>query len=168
MDLKDNYNVNASEWYWLENNQFALFSLEMLPNSTYVVSVEADITLQSSAYNFTFAYCIGSARSWDGNTHQVIQMDFRNHTNLLEHGFLRDIYENLTVEDETETIRWDFLLSELDDNYITFWVAQHEATSYEQDPFSNPLDIVLASFFIIVLPVVVFSAYCIKTKDETP
>ncbi len=164
-DLSETYDFNASEWLWLSSNQFALFSLEMPPNSTRVVSVKADITLHSNTHNFTFAYCIGSARSWDGNTHQVIQMDFRNHTNLLEHGFQPENYENLMGENETKTIRWDFLISELDDNYVAFWASQYEITSYEQDPFSNPLHIVLVVFFTIVLPVVIFSAYCIKTKD---
>jgi hypothetical protein len=165
VELMDTYDVNVSKWGWLDSNQFALFSLEMPPNSTYIVSVEADIALHSSAHNFAFAYCIGSARSWDGNTHQVIQMDFKNHTNLLEHGFLPENYEDLTVENETEAIRWDFLISELDENYVTFWAAQHEAPTYERGPFSNPLHIVLAALFIIVLPIVAFSAYCIKTKD---
>jgi len=168
VELVDTYDVNASKWQWLDNNQFALFSLEMPPNSTCVVSVEADITLHSSAHDFAFAYCIGSARSWDGNTHQVIQMNFKNHTNLLEHGFLPENHEDLTVGNETETIRWDFLISELDDNYVTFWAAQHEVITYEPDQFSNPLHIILAAFFIIVLPIVTFGAFCIKTKAQTP
>ena len=87
-DLLETYEFDASEWLWLGSNQFALFSLEMPPNSTLVVSVEADITFHSNANRFTFAYCIGSARSWDGNTHQAIQMDFRDNANLVEHGFL--------------------------------------------------------------------------------
>lgn len=168
VELMDTYDINASEWQWLDNNQFALFSLEMPPNSTCVVNVEADITLHSSAHDFAFAYCIGSARSWDGNTHQVIQMDFKNHMNLLEHGFLPENYEVRTVENETEAIRWDFLISELDDNYVTFWAAQHEIFTYESDQFSNPLHIILAAFFIIVLPIVTFGAFCIKTKAQAP
>jgi hypothetical protein len=139
----------------------------MPPNSTCIVSVEADITLHSSAHDFEFAYCIGSARSWDGNTHQVIQLDFKNHANLLEHGFLPENYEDLTVENETETIRWDFLISELEDNYVTFWAAQHTPITYEPDQFSDPLHIILAAFFIIVLPIVTFGAFCIKTKAQT-
>jgi len=164
-DLLDTYDFDASDWLWLGSNQFAIFSLEMPPNSTLVVSVEADITLHSNAHNFTFAYCIGSARSWDGNTHQVIQMDLTNHANLLEHGFEPENYEDLMVENETETIRWEFLISELDDNYVTFWAAQYEVSTYKPDPFSNPLHIVLAVFFTIVLPIIIFSAYYIKTKD---
>ena len=167
-DILETYDFDASDWLWLASNQFAVFSLEMPPNSTRVVNVEADITLHSYAHDFTFAYCIGSARSWDGNTHQVIQMDFKNNANLLEHGFQPENYEDLMVDNETETIRWEFLISELDDNYVTFWASQYENTSYEPDSYSNPLHIVLAAFFTIVLPIVIFSAYCIKTKDQTP
>ena len=166
-DLLETYDFNASEWLWLGSNRFALFSLEMPPNSTLVVGVEADITFHSNANRFTFAYCIGSARSWDGNTHQVIQMDFRDNANLVKHGFQPENYENIEVENETETIRWDFLITELDDNYVTFWGSHYETTSIEQGPFSNPLHAVLAVFFTIVLPLVIFSVYCIKTKDQT-
>lgn len=167
-DLLETYDFDASDWLWLGSNQFAVFSLEMLPNSTRVVNVEADITLHSYGHNFTFAYCMGSARSWDGNTHQVIQMEFTNHANLLEHGFHPENYEDIMVENETETIRWEFLISELDDNYVTFWAVQHEVSTYERDPFSNPLHVVIVAICAIVLPVVIFSAYYIKTKDQTP
>ena len=44
-------------------------------------------------------------------------------------------------------------------------LRRNEAPTYERGPFSNPLHIVLAALFIIVLPIVAFSAYCIKTKD---
>jgi len=92
-------------------------------------------------------------------------MDFRDNANLVEHGFQPENYEDIKAENETETVRWEFLISELDDNYVTFWASHHETTSYEQDPFSNSLHIVLAVFFTIVLPIVIFTAYCIKTKN---
>jgi hypothetical protein len=118
------FSLDAIEWGFIHHCAFALFNFTAENNTNYCIDVETSFTIISTAFDFRLEYIVGTARSWDGNTHETVRMNIRNEAEILGYGFFPEI--NLVSEGDNESGQaiWDFDISEFEYNRIYFTAHQ--------------------------------------------
>ena len=128
----DRFSLDASEWTFLYHCAFALVNLTARNNTNYCIDVETSFTIISTAFDFTLEYIVGTARSWDGNTHEIVRMNIRNEAEILGYRFFPDI--NLASEGDNESGQaiWEFDINEFEYNRVSLFVNQKKHPDYHR------------------------------------
>jgi hypothetical protein len=137
---------------WLTRVKYAVFNLEMQANLT------ANLTVFSSqAYSclyvnqFVYSYIIASARTFEGNTHEIVHMKLVETVPFLNVSFLPDSYLTLIKNGIQSDAVWDFNVSEFGDNSVQMFGVIKE---YQGVPRPvNYVEIYFAAAVIVVIAV---------------
>jgi len=144
------FSLDTSEWRFLYHCTFALFNLTARNNTNYCIDVETSFTIISTAFDFTLEYIVGTARSWDGNTHEIVRMNIRNEAEILGYRFFPDI--NLVSEGDNESGQaiWEFDINEFEYNRVYFTVNQKKHPDHHR-VIPLPQFIILSALAVIVV-----------------
>ena len=149
------FSLNATEWTYIYHCAFALFSFTVENYTNYCIDVKASFTIISTAFDFELEYVVGTARSWDGNTHETVRMDIQNEAEILGYDFFPDI--NLASEGDNESGQaiWEFDISEFEYDHVFCIVNQKKHPDYHR-PYNNdvpptPFDFLSALAAIVIL-----------------
>jgi hypothetical protein len=137
---------------WLTQVKYAVFSLEMQANLTANLIVASSQVYSSSYINeFVYSYVIASARTFEGNTHEIVHMNLVETVPFLNVSFLPDSYLTLTKNGMQSDAIWDLNVSEFGDNSVQMFAVIRE---YQGGPRPvNHIEILFAAAVIVVIAV---------------
>lgn len=89
--------TDITDWGWIKDHNFATFNLTFIENTPKLleVSVVSSVDFEGASGYMTycgFSYCVGSAYSWEGMTHEIITMEVKGIENKTER-FGDDVHE---------------------------------------------------------------------------
>lgn len=140
------YTLNSTELSgtWIESAEFALFSYEMQAAKTYVVRVTTPAYPMQSNNYASFSYIIASAKTFQGQTHQTVEIHVIEETPFEEFSFQPVTYLTESTNGTGTTAFWDLVINQNTDiNSIDF-----SATIKRYTPF-RPFPIQLVEFIIV-------------------
>ncbi|MCK4484768.1 MAG: hypothetical protein KAU89_08080 [Candidatus Thorarchaeota archaeon] len=145
------FSLDATEWRFIHHCAFALLNLTAGNNTNYCIDVETSFTIISTAFDFRLEYIVGTARSWDGNTHEIVRMNIRNEAEILGYGFFPDI--NLVSEGDNESGQaiWEFDISEFEYDRVYFTVNQKKHPDGHRVVLPTPFAFLSALAVIVIL-----------------
>lgn len=113
----------GEEWRWLHDHRFVVFNISYQAGELHVLKVNKTMLMWGGDV-FYFNYIVGTARSWIGNTHEIVKMHLYNYSSLLSYSFSSETWLNVTKHDNFVNATWDFTINEFDSNFIEFY-AKH-------------------------------------------
>jgi hypothetical protein len=142
---------------WLEEAQYAVFNIELQANSTSIISVTSSTSQVWSYVNWVgYNYIVASARTFEGDTHEVVHMELIEESPFLNVSFWPNSCLTLTKEGIQTDAIWDFNVSEFQDDTVSM-----HATVQEYHGSGKPinLDWLFLSIEIIVIIAIVVILY---------
>jgi len=142
---------------WLEEAQYAVFNIELQANSTSIVSVTSSTSQGWSYVNWVgYNYVVASARTFEGDTHEVVHMQLIEESPFLNVSFWPNSCLTLTKEGTQTDAIWDFNVSEFQDDTVSM-----RATVQEYHGSGQPinLDWLFLSIEIIAITAIVVILY---------
>ena len=115
----------GEEWSWLHDHRFVVFNVSYQAGELHVLKVNKTMRMWGGEV-FYFNYIVGSARSWIGNTHEIVKMHLHNYSSLLKYSFSPDTCLNVTKNESFVNATWEFTINEFDSNLLEFY-AKHYA-----------------------------------------
>ncbi len=126
----DNLGWNASEYEdivddgdWLTESAYAVFNVELLANSSIIIEVEAEAVFICRANYLSIQYIVGSARTFDSNTHQIVNVTIIENAPLAIADdtiyFIPGRYARVYPHGDITNIIWDFSISDFTYNSIS-------------------------------------------------
>ncbi|TFH04134.1 MAG: hypothetical protein E4H14_15395 [Candidatus Thorarchaeota archaeon] len=163
------------DWGFLEDNELVLFNVTHLAHSAATVKVNTDIKVNSATDIFTFDYCVGTARAWNGSTTEEVRIQLYNTSLYKGNWFIHD--NSLTVTQGSDMITgfWYLNSDSFSGNYVGVSITQKQwpyttttttttttsnQTDTQTDQLAQTVSIVLAisaCVSVIVIVIVVFS-----------
>ncbi|MBY8998638.1 MAG: hypothetical protein KGD60_12990 [Candidatus Thorarchaeota archaeon] len=148
---------DIAEWGWMEDHHFAAFNLSFVENSPIMLEVKGSSSLGITG-NYEFRYCVGSAYSWHGVTHEIITIDVKGMENrsvrygddIYVHefaGFFPEIGLTTTQNQTWKSAVWDLTIQG-DDFEIT-----HVGFGGQSYSYWDPLMIQIQELALIIIPV---------------
>ena len=113
-------------WGFMLDNQFVLFNITLQAHHAATVKVNTNTTMSSGADIFDFDYCVGTARAWNGDTLEEVQIQLLNTTQYLEASFQPQ--ESLTVTQEVDktTGVWNLDFSSFSEDSVGVSISQKQ------------------------------------------
>jgi len=163
-EFKSIYDLNQTDWSYVTYCYFALFNFSINSVEPAVVEVLAHFSSHSSGHNFYFDYIVDTARRWEGNTHEIVQVEFHRAdvTDIIECRYYPTNNSEFTGDDYSSVTIWDFTIQEFPFDKVQFIVQQQEYPVYHR-PFPNP-DLYLISIATITVLLLVVSAIIYRSK----
>lgn len=168
---------DVADWGWIYNHHFVTFNLSLIENTPKILDVFAASSFGVGAplgfieYS-SFRYCVGSAYSWSGPTHEIITMEvkdiesrsFRIGDSVYDwefSGFYPADGLTETWNQTWATAVWDLTLQDGDLEIIT-----HVGFGGKYSGYSDPLiDVGLLSLILVpVAGVIVGGVYFAKRR----
>ncbi len=156
---------DVADWGWIYNHRFATFNLSFIENTPKILEVFAVSSFSVGAPLYyieysSFRYCVGSAYSWSGTTHEIITMEvkdiesrsFRIGENVYDwefSGFFPADGLTETWNQTWATAVWNLTLQDSDFEIIT-----HVGFGGNYYAYSDPLGYYVGQFALILIPVV--------------
>lgn len=139
----------------LQYIDFALFDIELTANTTLVLSTVSGSIFSTSMDRFSYEYIVGSARTFEGNTIEQVQMHVVEEVPFLSKSFGPN--ESLTItENGIETdATWNLNMTEFSLNKVVFGADVYTYVDWRPT---------LVWVAIIVVPVMLYVA--IRTKKS--
>jgi len=152
-EFKSKYNLNQTDWYLVSDCEFALFNFSINSENPIVVDVFASFSSFSTGHEFIFEYVVDTARRWEGDTHEIIglQFDRDDETEIIEYGFWPESNYVLTGGNYSALLTWDFLIHDFEYDRVNFVVQQREYPVYRHVYPPNPYYLELAILSVLVL-----------------
>lgn len=129
-DLMVNTSLYLEEDYeWLEFEQgaltFATFNATVSANTTLFLEVQGAIESIVRTDVFEFSYCVGTGRTWSGNTHETVQITVEEYTQYLHIMFLPNSSLIESRNDDIARGMWTLNLSDFQENYVCVQCTQY-------------------------------------------
>jgi hypothetical protein len=145
--------------YWLLNANYAIFDIELQANVTKDITVISTTSQDLNVNSIEYTYIIASARTFEGDTHETVQIQLIENTPFLGFQFSPDINLNITTDGICTNAIWDFNVSEFGDVSVRL-----HAEVNEYQPHYPPIDLFWILFdvgviAIILVPVVAKIVY---------
>ena len=133
----------------------AAFNFTIDSGEPLFIDVIIDFTTYSHAHDFAFDYIVDTARGWEGDTHEIVKIDFTREldTNIIEYRFYPDESVSFSGDNYTANVTWDFHISGFDQPRVTFIVQQQEHPTYHRSLPPEPFIAIIAA---VILTAVVF------------
>ena len=135
---------------WVEDADYAVFNMELLANSTTIISAISNTSQELSVNGVAYHYTIASARTFEGNTHEIVHMQLIEETSFLSVQFSPDSHLTLLEEGIQTDAIWDFNVSEFgfDTVCMSAMVSYYHGSG---PPDYLPLVIISAGLITIVV-----------------
>ncbi len=150
-------------WGFLLDNQFVLFNITLEAFTAATIKVNTNVILSSGSDVFYFDYCVGTARAWNGDTIEDLQIQLFNTTQYLGNSFQPQ--ESLTVTQEIDktTGVWNLDFTSFTDDMIGVTISQKRwpytttttFTTTNQSPLTQPMLLVVGAGAVVVLIVAI-------------
>ena len=113
-------------WGFMIDNQFVLFNITLQAYHAVTVKVNTTATMSSDADVFDFEYCVGTARAWNGDTLEEVQIQLLNTTQYLGNSFQPQ--ESLTIAQEVDktTGVWNLDFSSFSEDRVGVSISQKQ------------------------------------------
>ena len=113
-------------WGFMKDNQFVLFNITLQAYHAVTVKVNTNAIMSSDADIFDFDYCVGTARAWNGDTLEEVQIQLLNTTQYLGTSFQPQ--ESLTVVQEVDktTGVWNLDFSSFSEDMVGVSISQKQ------------------------------------------
>lgn len=112
--------LHEASWLWLNTSEYAVFDVELVEAVPINVTVASTVINPASSHSFTFTYTVGSARTFDGDTHQRVHARIIEEKPLISLSCWPIEFLENTTENGTTDLTWDFNISEFSLNEVSF------------------------------------------------
>lgn len=166
-DFKIWYDLNQTDWQYVMDCDFALFNFSIDSVDPIVVDVFVSFSSISVGHEFIFEYIVDTARRWEGETHETIQLQFNrdNETEIIEYRYQPDSNLDFSGNNYSAALTWDFFIHDFEYDRVSFIVQQRQYPVYDHYYPPNPRDLILAIGTVVVL-VVVGSTIVVKRQHH--
>lgn len=96
---------------WVESAEYDVFNMEMQANSTAIILVTSSTAQTLDVDGVEYEYVIASARTFEGDTHEIVHIQLVEETPFLSVQFSPVSYLTLTEEGKHTDAIWDFNVS---------------------------------------------------------
>ena len=162
-EFKSQYNLNQTNWEYIDDCSFALFNFSINAEQTTEVRVNTRFITSSTGHDFYFDYIIDTARRWEGNTHEIVKIGFQkaNDTEIIKYSYSPENNSEFTGDEYSANITWDFTIHEFPYDRVRFQVQQKEYPKYH-----SALDSWIRAIFNITTSIVIvlFICYLIRRR----
>ena len=131
-EFRDGYDVNQTEWGYLDDCYFALFNFSIISNEPLLIGVVTDFEVYSPGHEYIFQYIVDTARAWEGDTHETVIIDFTRDLDTQIIRYYQSPNDSLDFfgTNYTASMIWDFDISDFLHDRVTFGVQQREYPIY--------------------------------------
>ncbi len=153
-EFKSKYDLNQTDWENVNDCSFALFNFSVNSEQPTNVNVVTCFTSHSSGHDFVFEYIVDTARRWEGNTHEIVQIEFHrsNDTEIIGYGYDPEDDADFTGDDNLAIVTWDFTIQEFPYDRVRFTVQQQKHPVYNRViPIHDIIPIIIATTIVLVL-----------------
>lgn len=160
-DMEDEIDFSGT---WVLDASFAVFNASFQGGEPVHISIKTHHSLNDIVHEYSFDYIVGSARSFDGQTHQIVHMQLNETEPFLSVDFIPQEYLTLwTDADSLSHALWDFVVQETEINHVTMCgvaAKYHGSSSLYLSIWILPITIVTATIILIVLKKRYLAQYC--------
>lgn len=155
-DFKIWYDLNQTDWQYVMDCDFALFNFSIDSVNPIVADVFASFSSFSVGHAFIFEYIVDTARRWEGDTHETIQLQFNrdNETEIIEYRYQPDSNLDFSGNNYSAALTWDFSIHDFEYDRVSFIVQQRQYPVYHHVWPPTPRDLMLVIGTVVVIVVV--------------
>lgn len=121
-EIQDNMNQELHDVISLfDELNIALFNATLSNNTENKLEVTADFFIQTSyEVILNFSYCVGSARTWESDTHEIVSISVVE-PDVFQNPSFKPL-QSLSVQNEASLLvgEWDIEISEFEYNIVSF------------------------------------------------
>lgn len=112
--IDNGYVLNSTELggTWIESAEFVMFHHEMQVGETYDVRLTTTAFPMISNNYASFSYIIGSAKTFQGQTHQTVEMHVVEEKEFVSFSFHPDDFLTETTNSSGTTAVWDLVINQ--------------------------------------------------------
>ncbi|MFW9848603.1 MAG: hypothetical protein ACFFF4_05650 [Candidatus Thorarchaeota archaeon] len=150
------YGSSLNDWLYSSNLLFATFNRSLQVNETLLLEVIANLYTIAKTDEYRFSYCVGTGRTWSGNSHERIRFEIKNYNQYLECRFFPSSSLSKTTSGTSLIGQWDLELSEFEEDYIGVTCVQYDWNLSAPDYFFlflfrfGPIILILILIVVIV------------------
>jgi hypothetical protein len=139
-DFKFRYDSNQTDWDKVDDCDFAAFNFSIDAAEPIFIDVNIEFTTDSQAHDFVFDYIVDTARGWEGDTHEIVNIDFKRDidTEIIRYSWYPNDSLVVMGNNYTADVTWDFHISSFQYDRVTFIVQQQEHPTYHGSLPPNP------------------------------
>jgi hypothetical protein len=151
-EFKSTYDLNQTDWDYVWDCDFALFNFSIDSENQIVVNIFASFSSISGGHEFIFEYIVDTARRWEGDTHEIIRMQFNrdNDTEIIDYWYAPDSYLVVSGNNYSALLTWDFSIHDFDRDRVSFVVQQKEFPVYHHYFPPDPRSLILLSGLVVL------------------
>ncbi len=164
-EFKEDYDFNQTDWDKVDDCYFALFNFSINSEEPLLIDVASDFEVWSPGHDFIFEYIVDTARAWEGDTHEIVWIDFTRglDTQILGYRYYPNDSLDFFGTNYTASMIWDFNISNFLHDRVTFAVQQQEHPKYNPPPPQIPF--IWISMMVIVT-ILVGTAICLRRRNR--
>jgi hypothetical protein len=127
-EFKSKYDVNQTEWYYVNDCNFAEFNFSIGSEDPIIVDVFTSFSSTSVGHEFMFDYIVDTARQWENNTHETVrfQFDRDNDTEIIDYRYEPLCNVGFNGNNYSAAMIWDFSIHDFEYDRVRFVVQQRE------------------------------------------
>jgi len=145
--------LSEPEWDWLRSCRFIVFEAALQEDVTIPIEISLHVVLISSARLFGFRYYVGTARSWDGDTHEIVRIRVEDKVPFIDYYFYPKMNLSVSVDGSLIVATWNSTISQFEEEYVEFYCTQ--PNEIPSTPYQPPPPTLLDLFSIAVIAVAI-------------
>ncbi|MFW9794940.1 MAG: hypothetical protein ACFFEE_11585 [Candidatus Thorarchaeota archaeon] len=155
-EFKFQYDTNQTDWEKVEDCDFAVFNFTIKSSEPIFIDVVADFSTTATGHDFFFEYVVDTARGWEGDTREIVNIDFERdlNTQIVEYRYYPNESLSHTGTNYTAYLTWDFHISNFPYSRVSFVIQQQDYDQYHGVPPPIPFPwipiLILVSTFVII------------------
>ncbi|MHA2353340.1 MAG: hypothetical protein ACXABX_09500, partial [Candidatus Thorarchaeota archaeon] len=112
--IDSGYVLNSTDMggTWIESAEFVMFNYEMQVGETYNIRLTTTAFPMTSNHYASFSYFIGSAKTFQGQTHQTVEMHVVEEKSFVEFSFHPDQFLTESSNSSGTTAVWDLVIDQ--------------------------------------------------------
>jgi hypothetical protein len=155
--ISQGYVLNSTEMggTWIESTEFVVFGYEMQFDETYVIRVTTSAVPIVSHNYVSFDYIVASAKTFQGQTHQTVEMHVIEKKSFVDFSFYPDDFLTESTNGTGTTALWDLVINQSTNiNQVGFYATIQKYVPYRPTPEIIAL-ILWSSVLVVSLSVVI-------------
>jgi hypothetical protein len=156
--------LHEASWLWLNTSEYAVFNVKLFEDVPINVTVSSIVINPATSYQFILSYTVGSARTFDGDTHQRVHARIIEEKPLIDLNYWPLEFLENTTDNGTTDLTWDFNISEFALNEVTFSCTLVQYSGISPPPIEHwpdlwPAGISILSVSILMIAVIGFLVF---------
>jgi hypothetical protein len=158
-EFRSRYDTNQTDWEKVDDCDFATFNFSINAVEPIFIDVVAKFTTYAQSHDFVFEYIVDTARGWEGDTHEVINLDFIRDldTEIIEYRYYPNESLAISGNNYTADLTWDFHISSFEHDRIWFIIQQQEYPTYHRNWPPDPFYWLLPAAFVTAVVLLVLT-----------